>query len=345
MEVRDYHRRAFLCTDLLLTTRASRALHILFVTSNRLGDAVLSTGVLGALAERYPGADVTVLCGPIPAPLFHGAPNVARIVPFRKRRYGLHWLKAWHTLVGVHYGLVVDMRESALGYLLGSWRVKRRVVDGGDLHAVEEAASILGLAPAPAPRLWVEDAARRETARWIDPERPLLAIGPTANFAGKQWPIQGFQAVARRLSAPDGALPGAQVAVFGAANEREQALPLIQDPNLAILDLVGRPSLGEVAALLERAALFIGNDSGLMHMAAAVGCPTVGIFGPSNPTRYRPYGPNAVAVTPDRDWIEVWRDFFERGKPAEEIMLGVDPDRVSAAAGDLLARRETETVQ
>jgi len=319
-------------------------LHILFVTSNRLGDAVLSTGVLNALAERYPAAEITVVCGPIPAPLFHSAPNITRVVPMAKRRRGLHWLKAWATLIGTRFHMVIDMRASALGYFLGSLKVHRRKhLDGGH-HAVEEAASVLGLSPPPAPRLWIEDVARRSIDRRLDTSRPLLAIGPTANFAGKQWPIQGFQAVARHLTGTGGPLAGAQVAVLGASHEREQALPLIEDPALDCLDLVGGPSLGEVAAVLDRSELYLGNDSGLMHMAAAAGTRTVGVFGPSDPTRYGPYGSKSRAVAPDRDWVELWRDYYQRGKSAEEVMCGVTLDMVIAAAEELLATPAEESL-
>ncbi|MCR9254970.1 MAG: glycosyltransferase family 9 protein [Alphaproteobacteria bacterium] len=313
-------------------------MNLLFVTSNRLGDAVLSTGVLAALLDRYPEAAVTVVCGPVPAPLFENVPGVSRVLRMEKRKRAGHWLKAWRELVGTRFALVVDLRQSMLGYFLGCPRVKRSFTVREGQHAVDEAASILGLDPAPAPRLWVTEADRRAAERRIDPARPLLLLGPTANFPGKQWPIERFQETARRLTASGGVLEGARIAVLGAPSEREQVRPLLEDGSLAVLDLVGSVSLGEAGALMQRADLFVGNDSGLMHMAAAAGCPTLGIFGPSDPARYGPYGDRAAAVLPDRPWVAVWQDFFVHNKPADQIMLGVDVDRVVAAATDLLAR-------
>jgi ADP-heptose:LPS heptosyltransferase len=73
------------------------------------------------------------------------------------------------------------------------------------------------------------------------------------------------------------------------------AAPLL-DALPGAIDLVGRLTLPEVSAVLARAALFIGNDSGLMHMAAAAGSPTIGLFGPTDAATYGPAGPRAVAV-------------------------------------------------
>lgn len=318
-------------------------MRILFVTSNRLGDAVLSTGVLGALMDRHPHARFTVVAGPIPSPLFETAPQVDRVVPMAKRKRAGHWLHVWRSLIGTRFDKVVDLRESGLGYVLGCFRVHRSVTKKPGQHAVEEAATILDLDPVPTPRLWISNA-DRQTARELTGQAthkaPLLIIGPTANFAGKQWPIDRFKDLAQRLTSADGPCPDASIGVLGAAHERDQALPLLKDPALSCIDLVGKPSLGVVAALLEQATLYVGNDSGLMHMAAALNRPTLGIFGPSDPDRYSPYGAHAAAVLPTKPWLDVWRDFFERGMPAEEVMQGVSVDAAYEAACSLLQARE-----
>jgi ADP-heptose:LPS heptosyltransferase len=130
---------------------------------------------------------------------------------------------------------------------------------------------------------------------------PVLALGPTANWLGKQWPAANFSELARRLTDAGGALSGARVAIFGAPNERATAGELIEDlPSSRVIDLVGTEDLLTVAACLQRANLFVGNDSGLMHMAAAVGTRTVGLFGPSREEHYAPWGVQcAVVRTPE----------------------------------------------
>ena len=92
-------------------------------------------------------------------------------------------------------------------------------------------------------------------------------------------------------------MPGARIAVLAAAHEREQAAPLLAaiPPDRAI-DLVGGTDLLTAAAVLRRCALFVGNDTGLMHIAAASGTPTLGLFGPSPVEQYAPWGRCTEAV-------------------------------------------------
>src|SRR5579871_2650408 len=93
--------------------------------------------------------------------------------------------------------------------------------------------------------------------------------GPAANWRGKQWRAERFAELAERLTAPDGPLPGARVAVLAAAHERPQAAPLLQIiAGNRLIDLVGRVDLLTAAAVLRRCAMFIGNDTGLMRIAA-----------------------------------------------------------------------------
>src|SRR5215469_15387040 len=93
-------------------------MHILFVSATRIGDAVLSTGLLSHLVERYPDARFTIGAGPVAAPLFESVPRLERVLVIDKRRYGLHWLALYARVIGRRWDLVVDLRGSALAYLV-----------------------------------------------------------------------------------------------------------------------------------------------------------------------------------------------------------------------------------
>ncbi|NYZ16367.1 glycosyltransferase family 9 protein [Azospirillum sp. RWY-5-1] len=311
-------------------------MRILFITSNRLGDAVLSTGLLAHLVERHRDARVTVACGPLPAPLFRAVPGLERLIPLPKRRYARHWVGLWAACTGTRWDLVVDLRNSAVSRLLWTRRlaVHSRPVPG--LHKVEELARVLGLAVPPAPRLWLDEAARAAAVRLLPtgPE-PLLAIGPTANWLGKEWPADRFAALAGRLTAAGAPLAGAGVAVLAAGAERDRAAPLLAALGPRAIDLGGRTDPLEAAACLERAALFVGNDSGLMHIAAAVGTPTLGLFGPGYPETYGPWGPRARAVTGTVPRVELLAR-LKRDPRASDLMDGIAVDHVEAAARALL---------
>src|SRR5580700_4444039 len=102
---------------------------ILFVTATRIGDAVLSTGLLGYLIERHPGARLTIAAGPVAAPLFEAVPGLERLVVMRKRPFALHWFGLYGAVAARRWDTVVDLRGSALAWLL--YAGERRVTAKG----------------------------------------------------------------------------------------------------------------------------------------------------------------------------------------------------------------------
>ncbi|MHA1113721.1 MAG: glycosyltransferase family 9 protein [Alphaproteobacteria bacterium] len=314
-------------------------MRILFVTSTRIGDAVLSTGLLAHLIERHPGARITVACGAVAAGLFAAMPGLERVIPIAKRRGGGHWLDLWRACVGRRWDLVVDLRASALAWLLlaRERRVLRR--DHGPTHRVRQLGAVLGLDPPPAPRLWSTPVQETAAEALVPAGAPTLALGPTANWPGKTWAASRFADLARRLTAADGILPGGRVAIFGGPGEEEMAAPVIAGlPTDRRIDLVGRIDLGTVHACLKRCALFVGNDSGLMHIAAASGIPTLGLFGPSREVHYAPWGPNAaVRRTPESYDALIGAPGYDH-RATGSLMGGLTVDAVEAAAGELWMR-------
>ena len=278
---------------------------LLFITSTRIGDVVLSTALLSHLIEQYPEADITIACGPAAAPLFTETPQVRRVIALKKRRIGLHWLALWWQCCPVYWHLVVDLRASALSYIL---MTRRRMVmrpGTGAVHRLVSLADIARLADPPAPRLWTGAAQESEADRLL-PEGPILALGPTANWRGKQWPGENFAELARRLTASDGILPGATIILLGAPSERGEVAAAIDSLAAGqVLDLVGKLDLLTAAAVLARCDFYVGNDSGLMHIAAASGVPTLGLFGPSREAHYAPWGPRCAVVRTALDYDEL----------------------------------------
>jgi len=296
---------------------------ILFITSTRIGDAVLSTGLLDHLLRAHPDARFTIACGPVAEGVFTRMPGLERIIPLAKRRWSLHWLELWWKVAFRRWDLVVDLRGSAIVWLL--WTRERGVMKGGRRagHRLLHIAETLGIAPAPRPVAWfgAEEAAR---AASLLPGGAWLILGPTANWRVKMWPAERYIALAQRLTGPGGLLPGARIAILGGpgGTERDMAAPVLAALPDA-LDLVGKLSLPEAAALLARATLFIGNDSGLMHLSAATGAPTLGLFGPTPASEYAPIGPRAQAV-------------LAKGPPAHTPMQRLSVNAVAEAAARVL---------
>lgn len=249
---------------------------ILIISANRLGDAVITTGILDHLVRTYPTARFTVACGPAATGVYARMPQLERVIVFNKHRNDSHWPKLWRAVAFTWWDLVVDFRGSALGFLIPARRrVVRRKRPG---RMFEQHAAMLGIDPAPLPVAWTAPADRARAAALMPADRPVIGFGVTANWAPKVWPAERFAALFERLSA--GVLPGAVAAVFAGpgAAEREMAAPVMALLPDAI-DLRGTLTVPEVAAVIDRCALYVGNDSGLMHLAAATGRPTVGLCG------------------------------------------------------------------
>ena len=307
-------------------------MHILFVTATRIGDAVLSTGLLSYLIDRHPTARLTIATGPVAAPLFEAVPQLERLEVIEKLRWSADWLPFYAAVASRRWALVVDLRGSALAWLL--WAGERRVMAKGDIreHRVRQLGRLFQLDPPPSPRLWTAPHHERAASALIPPGAPVLAIGPAANWRGKEWRAERFAALAQRLTAMDGLLPGARVAVLAAAHERRQAEPLLATiPFHRQIDLVGKVDLLVVAAALRRCALFIGNDTGLMHMAAASGTPTLGLFGPSPIDQYAPWGRHAMSVRSADSPDAMFGPGFDH-RTTDTLMDGLSVDAAEAAA-------------
>jgi len=314
-------------------------MRLLFITSNRLGDAILSTAVLARLIDRHPGVSVTVACGPVATPLFEAIPEVERVIPWRKERLGRHWLRLWSTVAGTRWDRVVDMRGSALAWTLraGARQVYR--TPPGDGHRLDQMAAALDLAPPLLPRLWIgADHARRAGELLGDDPRPVLALAPTANWPPKAWPADRFVDLIDRLTAESGPMPGARVLVAGGPGERDLAGPVLAAvPADRLLDLVDRAPLMVLAAALARCRLVVANDSGLMHLAAAAGAPTLGLFGPSDERRYAPAGPRTAWVRAEQSASALLSRSGEVADAPGALMGGLSVETVEVAARPLIA--------
>ena len=189
----------------------------------------------------------------------------------------------------------------------------------------------------PDPFLFTSDDTETRAAALTAGSGPILAVAPAANWVGKTWPAERFALVARELLGPSGALAGGRLMVLGGPDDRDALKSMRGAVNRdRLIDLVGRESLLVCYAALKRARLFIGGDSGLMHMAAAAGAPTLGLFGPSDERLYAPWGPRARTVRGARDF-ETIRVQDPRLDQAICHMMELRVGAVTAAARALIA--------
>lgn len=321
-------------------------MRLLFITSNRLGDAVLSTSVLRHFVETRPELRITVACGPVAAPIFEAVPNLERIIRMPKQKRGGHWWHLWKSVVTTWWDVIIDLRGSATAFVLPGR--KRIVLSGNDdsIHRVEQLGRLIGVSPPLMPHIWTRPADEDRANRLLpDDQRPILGIGAGANWFGKIWPVERFAEVVTRLTAPGGLLPNAHVLFLGAPDEYALSLPVIElVPEHRRTVIFGSEHLLTVEASLQKADLYLGNDSGLMHMAAAAGVPTVGLFGPSKEQNYGPYGNNGCAVRTDWGYqqiIDSRQDRFD----GKTLMGTLSVDKVMDAIQQHLDQFEREKIK
>ncbi|MDP2206908.1 MAG: glycosyltransferase family 9 protein [Alphaproteobacteria bacterium] len=316
---------------------------ILFISATNLGDAILTTGALDHLLRQYPDADVTVACGPLVTGIFAAVPNVSNVISMKKERFAGHWRLLARATALQKWDIVVDMRNSPLSRVL---HTKKRYIwsrQSKSLHKVEQVGNVIGVSPPPAPRLWFDDASVAAAQKLIPDGLTVLAIAPAARWPGKTWPGENFAALALKLTAADGPLAGAHIAVFAAPGEEPIALPVLQAlPEDRRIDLIAKTSPLEAAAALRRCAFYVGNDSGLTHAAAAVGTVTLGLFGPGYPALYRPWGMHAayVATPEDAEDLLANAPVNEDGKVRVSLMGSLTVDAAYEAALRLIERTD-----
>ena len=307
---------------------------LLFITANPLGDAVLSTGILAALIECHPGIEVTIACGPIPAPLFRECPNVMQVIELVKAPLAGHWRRLWRQVAFRRWDIVVDLRQSAVSRLILAKHAIRARPHPARVHKVTELAAAAKILPLPMPRLWLSEADHTEAAILVPGDRPVLALAPGAKSIGKRWPAERYAQFARAAIDEDGFLPGGRVLIVGDDPDRPvTSIVAAKLPPDRVIDLTGRTGVTLTAACIARASLYVGNDSGVTHLAAAAGVRTLALFGPGVAWKYRPWGEHAAYVSnaddPEREY-DLCRDGDDDA--ALELMKRLSIDDVMDAA-------------
>ncbi|MBN2033870.1 MAG: lipopolysaccharide heptosyltransferase II [Deltaproteobacteria bacterium] len=339
---------------------------ILVRATNWVGDVVMCMPAFDALRQNFPESHIAVLARPWVAALFDHHPGADEIIPYT-RGLGLFQdlgerIRVIRLIRNSPFDMAVLFQnafEAALLSYLG--RVPLRVgynTDGRRLllsHAVIRDAEILKKhqveyylallramgwqAPTKDPHLHVggkESGVVREllSTQGIQKSDFLLGLSAGAIFGpAKRWPVERFAAIADRAAQQW----GARVVLLGSKKDAATCLTLSKVMKNKSLDLCGKTSLGEAMALIKSCRFFLSNDSGLMHVAAALDVPTVGIFGSTNPVATGPKGKWARIVRHDMDCSPCLKPECRNGYPC---LISIEPDEVWQAMEELRAEVE-----
>src|SRR4051812_34502682 len=334
---------------------------VLVVRLRSIGDTVLTTPALFALRRFLPHATIDILLEDWVAPLLEASPLIDRVIAIPRRGNSarariareLH-RAAYDVVYNLHGGTTATFLTRATGAAhrvgYGHYQYARlhnhlapsaqKLWSRPTLHSVEQQLALIGwtgvpVTDRPPTQLAVTDIAARAIANRLAghdvDERALALIHPAAALETKRWPLENFARIVGDV-ANRGLTPVAIVS----PNEKHMLESLIvQTPGRVIgFDNL---SLPEVTALAARAQLFIGNDSGIAHIAAAVNTPCVVIFGSSNVAHWRPWTTNRHEVVREELPCQPCHGYFCSQFEKPQCILGVPVERVSAAIDRILS--------
>ena len=334
---------------------------ILVRATNWVGDAILSLPALRALRGAFPAADISILARAYVVDLYRGQGIADALIPYdlRGEHAGLFgrerlarelrapkfdaalllqnafdaaWL-AWRAGVPERIGYARDGRGILLTKAVRT--PKPAEIPAHEqfyyLELLRRAGWVNNYSPATCITLRVEPQAAENAEQklllagaW--PGKLRIAVGAGASYgSAKCWPPARFAEVANRLQAN----LDADVILFGTAAEAGVSAAIAADMRRPPLDLTGKTAIAELPALLKQCHLFIGNDSGAMHVAAAVGLPVVGIFGPTDPAGTAPVTPRCTVV---QEKPHCSPCFLRRCPIDHRCMKRVTPEAVISAA-------------
>lgn len=331
-------------------TAESAPLTIAVVKPCCIGDCVMTLPAIDALARAFPYAHIHAFAGRHSAPVFHASEHVSRVylspdALTASRTAGMAWnLRTaghdWIVVLDRSRWLITAARMAAPHKLVTLPPAKRQLRHEIDVYL--DALRAVGIrTPNTSPRVVPTDEARQAAATVVEDIgqrfvvlQPGGAENPGTSMFDKRWPADRFRELALQLARRGlrpvlTGGPADQSLCDGIADTIRELDPIVT---------AGRLDLISTASLIERGRLYVGPDTGVSHLAAAVGTPSVVIFGPTNPLRYGPRGDRVAILSPDasRDLhdVDLRKPGATSGRPST---AEVSVDDVLAACDGLLA--------
>jgi heptosyltransferase-2 len=335
---------------------------ILIVPYMWIGDFVRCHSAVKLLKEQYPERPIDMLSSSLCAALVEFMPGVRQAIVsdlprgsvplsqyralaarLRAENYGqaIVMLRTWKSaltpwLAGIptRTGFLGEMRFGLINDVRPGERALPRMIDRMGALSLPRGATPRAQWPMPEIRVGVDDIAKWRAANGLTHDkRRVVALAPGAVGPGKAWPVDHYAALAKKL-----ADDGHAVWVLGGPNETALAAQIVAAGGSSVRDLTGNELHNAVVALAAADAA-VANDSGLMHIAAAIGTPTVAIFGPSSPTHWTPLNPLAAILEPPGDELKERARIEGNAAVANRSTAGVTVESVVDAVRTALAKK------
>ncbi|MFH1996409.1 MAG: glycosyltransferase family 9 protein [Candidatus Omnitrophota bacterium] len=311
---------------------------ILVITLSNVGDIVLTTPVISALAEEFPQARIDVMVGPRGKDVFEKDPRITKVVIYDKRVSMVKKRRLSLKLKKLRYDLAVDLRNTIFPILIGAryrtstiQKFPRTIVHRKHRHLFR--LQCLGIDRMDtASSIHIPDQDEKYVDGLLGSARTsgeIVVVNPGAKSRLKRWTKEGFSSVCDRLINEC----GSTVALVGCDEDRAVVDDIAAMMKREAINLVGKTNVRQLADITRRARLVITNDSAPLHVACAVGTTVLSIFGPTDPKKYGPTGDMDISISKKLfcspcEKAECRYDF--------ECMRSITADEVFQAAKEML---------
>ena len=293
-----------------------------------IGDTILSSGVFNFLAREYPKAKFTFVIGPTAEPLLENFSRIERVITIKKRKFNFHWIEILRQCFGLKWDIVIDFRSSLLSFFL----TKRKTYifkKNENLHHVKQLNKSFGF---DCSNLYIHTSPNeeKEVEKIIDKQKKYFVIFPGGNWCPKIWPVEKYNTLLKKISSKN---QNIKYIFVGSNIEKDLYYNKLVNgiDNELIVDLFGA-TLTLTAAYMKKSNLFIGNDSGLMHLATACNLPTIALFGTTNDIDYGPWGEKNIVIRTKENY-----NYFKKIKINRNLsyMNSIKPEDVYAKTKSL----------
>ena len=280
---------------------------ILFITLSNIGDVILTIPTLLKLSKRYKNAKFDIVGDDRSKILFKYCPFINKLFIKDKSKGFMGTISLLRDIRKTNYDIAVDLRSDGLLYLIRADK-KFHKKNNKNIHSIEKHYLAIKEQDKkiPAPTIWLGNEERKKASQLLPKSyKKILAFGLGAGSPHKIWPTKFYAELGNMLIQQFDL-----IVLLGDAKDNKFLYTFTKNYKGPLLNLSGKIDLLTTSAVLEKVQLFIGNDSGLGHIASAVNVNTFTIFGPGEPHRYRPWGQKA-------GWIQDKQKEIKKIKPKD----------------------------
>lgn len=313
---------------------------ILVITLSNIGDVILTTPVIDALCKNFPGAAIDVMVSLRAKEIFHNNSKIREVMVYNKFSSFKDKFKLILGLRTKSYDMVIDLRHTLVPLFLNSryrtslfFRPAKKALYMKDIHLSKLKGLGIDISDA---EFLIEtkkedDEYAERVLKSISNKGNLIVIAPGARSSVKRWEVDNFKEVAKKLTGDF----KAAIILIGDKDDHPYTNEIAKSLAGNFLNLSGKTSLMQLAALLKHAKLLISNDSAPMHLATALKVPVIAIFGPTDSRKYAPRRENDIVVKKELKCAPCEK---AQCRFNHECLKGISPENVIKKAASFYKR-------